>query len=88
MTEPEDYQYQYPAAEEESVHYAKPKIDPRSNFAQIRRLVIFILGVAIMIDALWDRQYVVPELIIGMIMVGVLPIDDFIRSLRGRRRGG
>jgi hypothetical protein len=86
MTEPEDYQYQYPL--EEPVTYTKPRTtNPRERFANIRRLVIFVLGVAIMIDALWDRQYVVPELIIGMIMVGVLPIDDFIRSFQRKPRG-
>lgn len=57
----------------------------RSGFPYIRRMVVFCLGVAIMIDALWDRQYVVPELIIGMIMVGVLPIDETLKSLAKRR---
>lgn len=59
------------------------------NFAWVRRLVVFLLGVAVIIDALWDRQYVVPELIIGMILVGVLPIDEVIKSAtRRRHRGG
>lgn len=57
-------------------------------FPIIRRSVIFLLGVAVMIDALWDRQYVVPELVIGMIMVGVLPVDELIGSLAKRRKGG
>ena len=56
-------------------------------FQLARRLIIFALGAAIIIDALTDKQYVVPELIIGMIMVGVLPLDDFAHLLRrnGRR---
>jgi hypothetical protein len=60
----------------------------RTGFPFIRRLVVFLLGVAIMIDALWDRQYVVPELIIGMIMVGVLPLDEVLKSMMSRRRRG
>jgi hypothetical protein len=60
----------------------------RTGFPIIRRVVIFLLGMAIMIDALWDRQYVVPELIIGMIMVGVLPLDEVLKSLTSKRRKG
>jgi hypothetical protein len=60
----------------------------RTGFPMIRRVVIFLLGVAVMIDALWDRQYVVPELIVGMIMVGVLPIDEVLKSMMARRRKG
>jgi hypothetical protein len=85
MTEQEYEEYEYPIPE--PVTYTVPKTSPRERFSRIRRLVIFILGCAIMIDALWDRQYVVPELIIGMIMVGVLPIDEFIASLRRKPRG-
>ena len=53
----------------------------------LRRLVIFALGVAIVIDAFTDKQYVVPELIIGMIMIGILPLDDFAHLLRRNGRG-
>ena len=50
----------------------------------LRRVVIFALGVAIIIDALWDQQYVVPELIVGLIMTGVLPLDDLAHLVRRR----
>lgn len=87
MTDEAEYQeYEYPVPEPAT--FTVPKISPRERFARVRRVVIFVLGVAIMIDALWDRQYVVPELIIGMIMVGVLPIDEFIKSFRQPRRRG
>ena len=52
----------------------------------VRRIVVFLLGVAIIIDALWDQDFVVPELIVGMIMVGVLPVDEFVKSFQTRRR--
>ena len=58
-------------------------------FQLLRRVVVFALGAAVIIDALWDRQYVVPELIVGMIKVGVLPIDEVVESAASRRhRGG
>ena len=87
MIEEEPPAYEYPVVEEAPT-YTVPKTSPRERFARIRRLVIFILGCAVMIDALWDRQYVVPELIVGMIMVGVLPIDEFIKTMRSPRRRG
>jgi len=47
-------------------------------FTAIRHIVIFLLGVAIIIDALANSTYVIPKLVVGMIMVGVLPIDNLI----------
>ena len=51
-----------------------------------RRVVIFLLGVAVIIDALWDQKFVVAELVVGLILVGILPLDDFMRIVM-RRRG-
>lgn len=86
LAEEPESEYRYPAGEEPVAPFIPTRTTPGERFANIRRLVVFILGVAIIIDSLWDRQYVVPELIIGMIMVGVLPIDDFVTSMRSRRR--
>ena len=55
-------------------------------FVLVRRVVVFVLGAAVIIDALTDKQYVVPELVIGMIMVGVLPLDEFAHLLRRNGR--
>ena len=87
----EEPAYQYPATpppEPTPTPLAPPGDTARERFSAIRRLVVFILGCAIIIDALWDRSYVVPELIVGMIMVGVLPIDEFITGISKRRRRG
>jgi len=46
-------------------------------FIAIRRIVVFILGVLIILDGLVNATNSVPKLIIGMIMVGVLPIEAF-----------
>jgi hypothetical protein len=45
-------------------------------FAIVRRIVVFVLGIAIILDGLIGDTFTVPELIIGMIMVGVLPIEN------------
>lgn len=42
-------------------------------FDGIRRTVVFLLGVLTILDALANSTYVIPKLIIGMIMVGILP---------------
>jgi hypothetical protein len=53
----------------------------------LRRIVIFVLGCAVMIDALLQNVTSIGELVIGLIMVGVLPIDDLFRLVRrGQRR--
>jgi hypothetical protein len=77
--------------EEDTSSTVKTTVEKTSfsdRFAVFRRVIVFLLGMAVIIDALWDRSYVVPELIIGMILVGVLPIDEVIKSMTSRRRRG
>ena len=70
-----------------------PPSDPPSSdrlviiFAAIRRVTVFALGVWIISAALVDTesQGTIPMLIIGMVMVGVLPIEDAL-PLGWRRR--
>ena len=47
------------------------------RFALVRRIVVFVLGTWIIVDAINDNASSVPKLVIGMIMVGVLPIENF-----------
>jgi ACR3 family arsenite efflux pump ArsB len=42
----------------------------------VRRVVVFTLGVLCFLKGIFYEDNSVPELIIGMIMVGILPIDD------------
>jgi len=42
----------------------------------IRRVIIFFLGVAVIVDALIEEDAVTGKLIVGVIMIGVLPLDD------------
>lgn len=54
----------------------------------VRRVVVFFLGVAVIIDALWDSEQALGKVIAGLFMVGVLPLDDLFDAMsrsRGRR---
>jgi len=56
-------------------------------FDKTRRIIIFLLGAFCFFKGVVSPENTIPELIIGMIMVGVLPIDDFfIWSPRARRK--
>jgi hypothetical protein len=71
--------------------YERPSAAPFNMplwFRMIRRLVIFLLGVVVIIEGLVSAQDRIVELIAGMVMVGVLPLDDFIRALRPTKRTG
>lgn len=47
-------------------------------FDLVRRLMVFLLGVAVILEALTDES--MPELLIGMVMVGVLPIENLLQG--------
>jgi hypothetical protein len=60
-------------------------------WGRFRRSVIFLLGAAIIIDSLTDADQALGKLIAGLLMVGVLPIEDLIGlivSRWGPRRNG
>lgn len=49
-----------------------------------RRVVTFILGVAVILDSLFEKNEAsVGKLIVGLLLVGIPPIDDLMR-LAGR----
>ena len=48
----------------------------------VRRIVIFGLGVGVVVDAVGADRVNIWELVIGMILVGVLPLDDVARYLQ------
>lgn len=52
--------------------------DPRW-WAPARRIVTFLLGCAVTIDALVQTPISIGALIIGLLLTGVMPIDDLIR---------
>ena len=54
-------------------------------FALVRRIVVFLLGVWVIVNALLHPDERISQLIVGMVMVGVLPIEN-IFSWRVTRR--
>lgn len=50
----------------------------------VRRVVIFGLGVGVVLDALMADKTNLWELVVGMVLVGVLPLDDVVRYLQQR----
>lgn len=50
-------------------------------FDQARRLVVFCLGVAVIIEGLFSPHDTTAELVIGSIMVGILPLDSLLGAL-------
>ena len=52
-------------------------------FAQVRRLVTFGLGCWVIANALNNPEERLGQLAVGMVMVGVLPIEDIFFWRRG-----
>lgn len=50
-----------------------------------RRIVIFLLGVLVILDSLYEKETAsVGKLVVGIIMIGVLPLDDLVRLIPQR----
>ena len=57
---------------------------PVTIWPAVRAVIVFCLGVAIILDALIGRSEVVPKLVVGMVMVGVLPLDSLFWHRNGK----
>jgi hypothetical protein len=57
---------------------------PGGWFDHARRVVVFLLGVAVIISALRSEHDTTVELVIGSVMVGLLPLDSLLATV-GRR---
>jgi hypothetical protein len=57
---------------------------PGGWFDHARRVVVFLLGVAVIISALRSEHDTTVELVIGSVMVGLLPLDTLLATV-GRR---
>ncbi len=49
----------------------------------LRRVVVFVLGVTLIVDSIIQHT-TAGRLIAGLIMIGVLPLDDLVLMLRRR----
>lgn len=52
----------------------------------LRRLVLFVLGVAVIIDALTVSGQNLGQLLVGTLLIGIVPVDELLAEVR-RRRG-
>lgn len=57
-------------------------------FPMLRRVVIFFLGCVVIIDALdaTGTGRNIGEMIVGLVMIGLLPLDDLIGAIDRVRR--
>jgi hypothetical protein len=64
--------------------------EPPGWWLAIRRVVTFFLGVAVIVDSLAEKNSAsVGKLLVGLLLIGVLPVDDIVRLYavrRGRQR--
>jgi hypothetical protein len=49
------------------------------QWSDVRHAVVFVLGVLVIVDALTEPGDPWPQLGIGAVMVGVLPLDRLVR---------
>jgi ABC-type iron transport system FetAB permease component len=47
-------------------------------FDAIRRITIFILGTLVITEALYNEDVPIKSIILGMIMIGILPLEDLL----------
>jgi hypothetical protein len=50
-----------------------------------RRVVVFLLGCAVIVDSLIGDKGTTGKLVVGLLMVGVLPLDDLVKLVARRR---
>jgi hypothetical protein len=51
--------------------------------AWVRRLIVMVLGVVLIVDALTEPRFEVVPFAIGVLMVGLVPVDAVIDALAG-----
>ena len=50
-------------------------------FSLVRQVVTFVLGIAVVIDALAATSHVIAELVVGLILMGYSPLDAVLASV-------
>jgi hypothetical protein len=58
--------------------------DIRANWGPLRRILVFVLGIATILDGLVGSGEHIAQLIIGAFLIGIIPVDQLLESL-GRR---
>jgi hypothetical protein len=55
-------------------------------FALLRQVVVFLLGVGVILDAIWTAGTHVTELIAGLVLIGMVPLDSLMNRLPRPRK--
>jgi hypothetical protein len=51
------------------------------HIAPWRRVILFALGVAVIVDAMASAGQQLGQLIVGLVLVGLVPVDEFLSRL-------
>jgi hypothetical protein len=54
-------------------------------FSILRQGVVFVLGIGVILDALLTQGTHVSELVVGLVMVGIIPLDVLLTRIGLRR---
>jgi hypothetical protein len=57
-------------------------------FALIRRVVAFCLGVSVILEAVVSAHNPIAEYVVGLILLGYVPIDELLSRLPRKGRNG
>ena len=52
-----------------------------ARFRLARQVVLFLLGVVVIIDGIVSSGTPVPEIVTGLVLIGLVPIDDLLSRL-------
>lgn len=55
--------------------------------ALLRQLLLFLLGVAVILDAVVNSDTPIAQLIVGLVLLGLVSVDTFLGTLPWNRQG-
>lgn len=58
-----------------------PSPDPVNRFRLARQVILFLLGVVVIIDGIFASNTPVPEIVTGLVLLGLVPIDDLMSRI-------
>ena len=53
----------------------------------LRRLILFILGVGVIVDAMASNGQNLGQLLVGSLLIGIIPVDELLSRIAKRRNG-
>jgi hypothetical protein len=59
---------------------------PEERFRLARQVTLFVLGVVVIVDGIAGSTKPVAEIVAGLVLVGLVPVDDLLSRLPTYRR--